>query len=201
MPMKKHAAIIYTILGMAVVVGLLAAASMSFQSKETVVEPMAAQVSDNTNLIPIAHGVITGTTATPPTADELLAETNKARTDNGLQPLVLDERLNGTAQAKCQDMLERNYWQHETSDGVKPWQALKDHGILYQTAGENLGYGYKKASDQVTGWMNSPGHRKNLLDAGFTHVGFGICKIDREYQNRNVNSNDYIIVQHFILPT
>lgn len=65
MPMKKHAAIIYTILGMAVVVGLLAAASMSFQSKETVVEPMAAQVSDNTNLIPIAHGVITGTTATP----------------------------------------------------------------------------------------------------------------------------------------
>lgn len=186
---------------MAVVVGLLAAASMSFQSKEMVVEPMAAQVSDNSNLIPIAKGVITGTTATPPTADELLAETNKARTDNGLQPLVLDERLNGTAQAKCQDMLERNYWAHDTPDGTEPWQVITAHGILYQTAGENLGYGYKEAKAQVTGWMNSPGHKAQILNSTYTNVGFGICMIDREYQDRNANSNDYIIVQHFILPT
>ena len=135
-----------------------------------------------------------------PTVDELLAETNKARTDNGLQPLVIDERLNVTAQAKCQDMLERNYWQHDTPDGVKPWQALKDHGILYQTAGENLGYGFDKAKAQVDGWMKSPGHKANLLHATFTNVGFGICKIDRQYQEVTVFGSEYIIVQHFILP-
>ncbi len=135
-----------------------------------------------------------------PTVNELLTETNKARTDNGLQPLVLDERLNVTAQAKCQDMLEKNYWSHDTPDGTKPWAGITEHEIYYQTAGENLGYGYKTAIQQVDGWMKSPGHRANILKAEFTNVGFGICKIDREYQDRNANGNDYIIVQHFILP-
>lgn len=138
--------------------------------------------------------------APAPTVDELLAETNKARTDNGLQPLVLDERLNVTAQAKCQDMLERNYWSHDTPDGAEPWQMIDAHGILYQTAGENLAYGYENAKATVNGWMNSPGHKANIVNTTFTNIGFGICKIDRPYQKYTTSPKDgYIIAQHFIL--
>ena len=103
----------------------------------------------------------------------LLIETNKQREANSKSDLHLDPKLNAAAQAKAQDMVARNYWSHNTPDGSPPWSFVINNGYQYQKAGENLAYGFTTSSDTVTGWMNSPTHKQNLLDGDFVDVGFG----------------------------
>jgi len=111
----------------------------------------------------------------------LLDETNGQRSGNGVGGLQLNGQLNQAAQAKAEDMVARNYWSHTTPDGKEPWQFITSTGYSYQTVGENLAYGFSNSTSTVTGWMNSPGHRANLLNANFQDVGFGIA-----------NSPDYL---------
>ena len=100
---------------------------------------------------------------------------NNARASNGLGPLALNNQLNAAAQAKAQDMVARNYWSHNTPDGNPPWLFITNAGYSYERAGENLAYSFDTSSAVVTGWMNSAGHRANVLDDSFTQVGFGIA--------------------------
>lgn len=103
----------------------------------------------------------------------LLASTNSHRANNGAGALSLNSQLNAAAQAKAQDMVNRNYWSHQTPDGQQPWVFITNAGYQYQAAGENLAYGFMTSNSTVTGWMNSPSHKSNMLDANFTEVGFG----------------------------
>lgn len=104
---------------------------------------------------------------------QLLSATNSQRTQNGSATLQLNSTLSAAAQAKANDMIARNYWSHTTPDGKEPWFFIDGAGYKYQKAGENLAYGFLTSDDTVTGWMNSPIHKENLLDSEYTEVGFG----------------------------
>lgn len=105
---------------------------------------------------------------------DLLAATNQARAANGLGPLNLNAKLNNGAQAKAQDMITKNYWSHNAPDGTQPWKFFTSYGYQYQKAGENLAYGFDGSAQAVDGWMNSAGHRANILGA-YKDIGFGIA--------------------------
>jgi len=83
--------------------------------------------------------------------------------------------LTAAAQAKAEDMAKNNYWAHNSPDGKTPWTFLTGAGYQYQTAGENLAYGFNSADESIAGWMGSPEHRANILDASYQNVGFGVA--------------------------
>ena len=128
-----------------------------------------------------AHRSVLGY-ATDMSVQSLFDDTNVQRQNNSEPALALNSELNQAAQAKANDMSARNYWSHITPDGQQPWTFITAAGYSYQTAGENLAYGFVTASDTITGWMNSPEHRANILNDSFRDVGFGIVNIPN-YQN------------------
>jgi cell division septation protein DedD len=105
----------------------------------------------------------------------LLQYTNNERAANGLGALAVHGSLNAAAQAKANDMASRDYWSHNTPEGNAPWVFFANAGYSYVTAGENLAYGFDNSSNTVTAWMNSPGHRANILNNSFVDVGFGMA--------------------------
>ena len=113
--------------------------------------------------------------ATEMSISSLLQETNEERVGGGLGGLTLNAQLNQAAQAKANDMATRNYWSHNTPEGNPPWIFFTAAGYNYQTAGENLAYGFDTSTDAVIGWMNSPGHKANILNTTYKEVGFGVA--------------------------
>ena len=119
------------------------------------------------------HGVLDY--ATDMSIQGLLDGTNAQRTDNSLGALSLNAQLDQAAQTKANDMVARDYWSHTTPDNQTPWTFISAAGYNFQTAGENLAYGFDSSSNTITGWMNSPGHRANILNSTYLEVGFGIA--------------------------
>ncbi len=113
--------------------------------------------------------------ATDVSVQSLLDDTNTQRSSNGELALGLNAQLDQAAQAKANDMAARDYWSHNTPDGQTPWSFIAAAGYSYQTAGENLAYGFTTSADTVTGWMNSAEHRANILNTAYEEVGFGIA--------------------------
>lgn len=120
--------------------------------------------------------------ATSTSSATLLEETNGQRAENDAKILRLDESLSAAAQLKARDMAKRNYWSHVTPDNKQPWHFIDKTGFKYSQAAENLAYGFNSSEDTVNGWMNSPQHRKVMLDNNLTDVGFGIANA-RNYQD------------------
>ena len=118
------------------------------------------------NVLAYATGSIT-----PP---ELLAATNQERIKAGLPALRMDSRLNASAQLKAQNMFVENYWAHVSPSGIQPWYWFTTAGYGYRYAGENLAMDFDTTDGTVAGWMNSPGHRANLLGANYGDVGFAV---------------------------
>lgn len=127
--------------------------------------------------------------ATEMSNSQLLSNTNAQRSANGKSGLSLNAKLSNAAQTKANDMAARNYWSHNTPDGKAPWYFVEQAGYSYSKAGENLAYGFGTSSETITGWMNSPTHKDNMLDGSFTEVGFGF--IDASSYN---NSGQQTIV-------
>lgn len=113
--------------------------------------------------------------ATNTTHAGLLSATNAQRSANGVGTLTLNSTLNSAAQTKANDMVARDYWSHQTPDGLQPWVFITNTGYQYLAAGENLAYGFSNSNATVTGWMNSPSHKANLLSTNYTEVGFGMA--------------------------
>jgi uncharacterized protein YkwD len=130
---------------------------------------------NNSSAIP-GHRAVLGY-ATDMSISGLLSGTNTQRLNNGESALALNGLLDNAAQSKANDMAARDYWSHNTPDGQTPWTFITAAGYSYSLAGENLAYGFATSADTITGWMNSPGHRANILNAGYTEVGFGIVNI------------------------
>lgn len=105
------------------------------------------------------------------TAD-LLANTNEKRAQNGLPPLVLNDRLSRAAQKKAQHMFAKGYWAHIAPDGTDPWDFILGEGYDYVYAGENLAKNFSTSRSVVDAWSNSVSHRQNLLNANYTEIGF-----------------------------
>jgi hypothetical protein len=115
--------------------------------------------------------------ATDMSTSSLLSGTNQQRANNGKGSLSLNSKLNTAAQNKAKDMAAKDYWSHNSPTGQTPWSFITAAGYKYQTAGENLAYGFDTSADTITGWMNSPEHRANILNSSYTNVGFGIINI------------------------
>ena len=73
-------------------------------------------------------------------------------------------------------MIDKNYFDHNSPTYGSPFDMMKQFGIPYKAAGENIAYGQQSPAEVMNYWMNSPGHRKNILSSDFTHLGFGIAK-------------------------
>lgn len=113
--------------------------------------------------------------ATNTTPSTLLADTNSERAAVRAGELSLSDKLSQAAQAKANDMVARNYWSHITPDGQEPWAFINTTGYTYHAAGENLAYGFGTSKEILTGWMNSPNHKANIINQNYTEVGFGIA--------------------------
>lgn len=107
---------------------------------------------------------------------KLVNETNQQRASNNERPLTLNAKLDEAAQAKANDMVERNYWSHFAPNGTAPWAFIDAAHYTYQKVGENLATGFADEHSSVLGWMASPSHRHNLLDPSYTEVGFGTAR-------------------------
>ena len=99
--------------------------------------------------------------------------TNAERSKNGLSALKADTQLNGVAQKKSLDMQQKNYFSHTSPTYGSPFDMMRDFGVTYKSAGENIAQGQRTPQEVVTAWMNSEGHRKNILSSNFTHIGVG----------------------------
>lgn len=98
---------------------------------------------------------------------------NIERAANGLSALNLNSGLSDVARAKSQDMCDNKYFSHTSPTYGSPFDMMKSFGISYRTAGENIAMGYRTPEAVVDGWMNSPGHRANILNNSFTQIGVG----------------------------
>lgn len=126
----------------------------------------------------------------------IIAQTNLARKNNGnLLPLVENAKLTAAARAKAQDMLDHQYFEHISPDGIDPGELVAGFGYEYVVTGENLILGnFKDEAEVLQAWMDSPGHRANILHPRFTQIGVAMVK--GAYKGKTV----WIGVQEFGLP-
>ncbi|MBQ9348510.1 MAG: hypothetical protein IJT94_14440 [Oscillibacter sp.] len=104
---------------------------------------------------------------------EVIRLVNAIRAQNGLSALAADADLCRFARVKSQDMRDNGYFSHNSPTYGTPFQMMKSFGISYRTAGENIAYGYATPQAVMDGWMNSDGHRANILNASYTRIGVG----------------------------
>ncbi|MCZ8532480.1 CAP domain-containing protein [Psychrobacillus psychrodurans] len=100
--------------------------------------------------------------------------TNKERAKAGLQALQIDTKLTQSAQAKSQDMKNKNYFSHTSPTYGSPFDQMKSMGITYKSAAENIAMGQRSPAEVVDAWMKSPGHKANIMNGSFTHIGVGL---------------------------
>lgn len=114
---------------------------------------------------------------------ELLKLVNAEREKNNLKPLVYDSSVENVATIKAQDMKTNNYFDHVSPTYGSPSNMLTEFGIHWTASGENIAAGYPSVSAVHKGWMNSSGHRANILSSSYTHVGFGYAEGGEKYGN------------------
>lgn len=107
---------------------------------------------------------------------EVVRLTNIERQKYGLSPLKHNWQLSRVARYKSEDMKNRGYFSHTSPTYGSPFKMMSDFRIKYSAAGENIAMGQRTAQDVVRGWMNSSGHRANILNKNFTEIGVGYAK-------------------------
>ncbi|PLS02442.1 CAP domain-containing protein [Neobacillus cucumis] len=144
-------------------------------------EPTKAvtQPEQSVNTKPVQQSTA-GTTNTTQTSSTLSAFeqkvvdlTNQERAKNGLPALKADTTLSKMAHEKARDMSANNYFSHTSPTYGSPFDMMKKFGITYSYAGENIAMGQQTPQEVVNAWMNSEGHRKNILSPNFNYIGVG----------------------------
>ena len=108
-------------------------------------------------------------------SQEMLAQVNQQRRNAGLSELKLSQELTKVAEIKAEDMRDSGYFSHTSPNYGTPFDMMKEFGINYRTAGENIAKGQASVEAVMADWMNSEGHRANILNENFTHLGVGYC--------------------------
>lgn len=101
---------------------------------------------------------------------------NAERAKAGLRPLEVDAKLTQAARAKSADMRDRNYFSHQSPTYGSPFEMMDAFSISYRTAGENIAAGQRSPQAVMDAWMNSPGHRQNILNPNYTRIGVGLVQ-------------------------
>lgn len=104
-------------------------------------------------------------------ARQVLDLVNQERSKAGLSALGMSAELSNMAMVKAQDMYKNNYFDHNSPTHGSPFDMMKEFGITYSTAGENIAKGQTTPTQVMNDWMNSPGHRANILNSGYTKIG------------------------------
>lgn len=134
------------------------------------IKPIYPNSSNNTGG---SSGTTTSTTSMNADEKEVFDLINKQRTNNGLQALKIDNEVQKVARIKAQDMVDNNYFAHESPTYGSPFQMLKSFKISYKTAGENIAANSSN-SGAVNAWMNSSGHKANILNSSYNYTGIGV---------------------------
>ncbi|MBE4909918.1 LysM peptidoglycan-binding domain-containing protein [Bacillus luteolus] len=114
------------------------------------------------------------TASSPSTFENQVATlVNQERAKHGLKPLQHRADVKNVAQKKAEDLINSNYFSHTSPNYGSPFQMLKTFGINYQAAGENIAKGQKTPQEVMNAWMNSPGHRANILKPEYDTIGVG----------------------------
>lgn len=106
-------------------------------------------------------------------ADEVLRLVNQERSKQGLKALTLSDELTNVATIKAKDMRDKNYFDHTSPTYGSPFDMMQRFGIQYQSAGENIAAGQKTVQEVMNSWMNSSGHRANILNKDYEQLGVG----------------------------
>ncbi|MDE2311921.1 MAG: hypothetical protein KGJ93_02405 [Patescibacteria group bacterium] len=142
----------------------------------------------------LAFGPIAPAFSSAITEQNIIALTNESRSQYHLAALQENASLDKAAQAKADDMLAKGYFAHTTPDGKTPWDFIVATGYNYLMAGENLAVNFTEAENVETAWMNSPGHKANILNKNFEQIGIGISQ--GQYQGHTA----IFVVQMFGTP-
>jgi uncharacterized YkwD family protein/spore coat assembly protein SafA len=112
-------------------------------------------------------------TSTPASAyaDQVVTLVNQERAKAGLKPLANDPALTAMAMDKAKDMYNNNYFDHNSPTYGSPFDMMRSYGIRYTYAGENIAKGQRNPQEVMNAWMNSPGHRQNIMSPNFTKIG------------------------------
>nr|WP_306572494.1 CAP domain-containing protein [Bacillus sp. AFS031507] len=166
-------------------------ASLGFTfSQNTVKQPVQTQPNST---VPTQEPAQTATpqpvqqqpvTATPPSSTPITSSlsayeqkvvdlTNQERAKNGLPALKVDVTLSKMAHEKSRDMSANGYFSHTSPTYGSPFDMMKKYGITYRYAGENIAMGQRTPEEVVKAWMNSEGHRKNILSPNYNYIGVG----------------------------
>jgi uncharacterized YkwD family protein len=129
---------------------------------------------------PVKEAPAKATTAPALTGDaklesEVVTLVNQERAKLGLAPLKANSDLSNVARTKSKDMATNNYFSHTSPTYGSPFDMMKKFGITYTSAGENIAMGQPTAASVMEDWMNSPGHKANILSKNFTEIGIGIA--------------------------
>lgn len=116
---------------------------------------------------------------------------NKHRAANGLAPLACNWELCRVARFKSQDMINKKYFSHQSPTYGSPFTMMQSFGIRFSAGGENIAYGQRTPQDVMNAWMNSPGHRNNIMSPIYTQIGVGVAK---------ASNGTYYWTQMFIKP-
>ena len=108
--------------------------------------------------------------------NEVIRLCNVERTKRGIPALTTNWQLSRVARYKSQDMINKNYFSHTSPTYGSPFNMMENFGLRFSAAGENIAYGQRTPQEVVTAWMNSPGHRANILSTTYTQIGVGAAK-------------------------
>jgi uncharacterized YkwD family protein/spore coat assembly protein SafA len=111
--------------------------------------------------------------------NEVVRLVNAERAKHGLQPLSINWELARVARYKSQDMANKGYFSHTSPTYGSPFRMMEDFGIRFSAAGENIAYGQRTPQEVMRDWMNSPGHRSNILNGTYNQIGVGLGKNSR----------------------
>lgn len=124
-----------------------------------------------------------GQKLTIPSIDDVKAQENEVirlvnveRTNRGLQPLKANWQLSRVARYKSADMAQKGYFSHTSPTYGSPFDMMESFGLKFAAAGENIAYGQKTPQAVMTAWMNSAGHRSNILSTSYSEIGVGLAK-------------------------
>ncbi len=134
------------------------------------------QIKNPSMIYPGQRLTIPTNTAVTAMENEVIRLTNLERSKKGLPALKANWQLSRCARYKSQDMINKNYFAHQSPTFGSPFDMIESFGISMAAGGENIAMGQRTAQEVVTAWMNSPGHRSNILSTAYTEIGVGLAK-------------------------
>lgn len=116
------------------------------------------------------------TVTTTSQEDEVARLVNVQRANAGLHSLTLNWQLSRCARYKSADMANKGYFDHNSPTYGSPFTMMQNFGLRFSAAGENIAYGQRTPAEVMADWMNSPGHRSNIMNPTYTEIGVGLAK-------------------------